>query len=135
MLGRVRECLLEKGSDPSSSREELWSLDEDGEYTELDLEFQNNILLLGAELYARGRTAVLSSGGLTSKCFTVPSPIVQTLRVTFYTYPDRPRFLSTTISPEPVGDPVVSTCILDGERKVLRVFTDKVRLEKVEWER
>ena len=37
--------------------------------------------LSGQELYARGRTAVLSCGGLTRKCFTVSSPILQTLRL------------------------------------------------------
>ena len=77
-------------------------------------------------MYARGRTAVLSASGLTVRCFTVPSPILQALRTTFFTYPDRPRLLSAAISPEPVGEPVVATCIRDRDRRVLRVFTDQV---------
>ena len=68
---------------------------------------------------------MLSSSGLTVRCFTVPSPILQSLRTTFYTYPDRPRLLSAAISPEPVGEPVPATCIRDKDRRVLRVFTDQ----------
>ena len=84
----------------------------------------------GQELYSRGRTAVLSASGLTKRCFTVPSPVLQTLRTTFYTYPDRPRLLSAAISPEPVGEAVPSTCIRDRDGRVLRVFTDQVRKER-----
>ena len=84
----------------------------------------------GQELYARGRTAVLSSSGLTVRCFTVPSPILQALRATFFTYPDRPRLLSAAISPDPVGQPMPSTCIRfkNAGSEVLRVFTDQVRV-------
>ena len=73
---------------------------------------------------------MLSAGGLTKRCFTVPSPILQSLRTTFYTYPDRPRLLSAAISPDPVGQPLPSTCIRDNDRdrRVLRVFTDQVRV-------
>ena len=77
----------------------------------------------GEELYTRDNTAVLSSGGQTSKCFTLASPIHQALRCTFHSYPDRPLVLAMApVSPQPGGEPMVSTCVRDAE--VLRVYTD-----------
>ena len=76
----------------------------------------------GEELYHSHKTVVVSKAGQTLRCYTIRSLIKQALRCTFHTYPDRPCILSTPVSAEPEGEPLVSVCITDD--KVLQVFAD-----------
>ena len=76
----------------------------------------------GEELYCCDKTAVLSRGDQTVKCFTLSSPVHQALRCTFYSYPDRPRVESAPVASEPEGDTLDSVCLRDDE--VLRVYCD-----------
>ena len=77
----------------------------------------------GEEVYSSDKTAVISRGGLTIKCFTISNPIHQTLRCTFHSYPDRPPMLPSQVSTEPEGNALPSVCIRDHE--VLKVFGDQ----------
>jgi hypothetical protein len=78
----------------------------------------------GDELYTRGRTVVWSVGRRTHKCYSLSEPVLQTLRVTFYTEPSaRPGPRAGPVQEEPGGQALPS--IVARDRGVLRVFTEQ----------
>jgi len=74
------------------------------------------------EIYSRGNTVIWTQGAHTKKCLTCLSRVVEVVRCTFFTSPDRPCIINTSVSQEPKGDPIPTICIRHSNS--LRIYSD-----------